>query len=250
MIKTLRHLFLFLCAGLLAACQSTATDMSAEDQDTVLIFSHSTGWRHKSIETGVEALKALGTKEGYTMIATEDPAIFSTEGLKDIDAIVLLNTTAPDDEWWVGDRKAAFKSFVQNGGGVVGIHAATDSHYSWPWYGKMIGGYFLRHPKGTPTGTLSVVDANHPSTADIPSEFVRTDEWYYIKDFNTDVTLLVTIDPLTIGQPDEGPQPVAWSHEYDGGRVFYTSMGHTDTTYAEPLFQSHVAGGLKWVLEN
>lgn len=258
MIRTLRILLIAVCTLSLATCSAIKPGETHEqsfvkqEQARVLIFSHSTGWRHKSIETGVEALKALGAREGYEMVATEDPAIFSTESLKDFDAIILLNTTADgkteNSYWFVGERKAAFKAFVQNGGGIVGIHAATDSHYDWPWYGKMIGGYFKRHPKGTPTGTLTVVNADHPSTADIPTEFVRTDEWYYVKDFNTDVTLLVTIDPVSIGQPDEGPQPVAWFHEYDGGRVFYTSMGHTNETYAEPIFLSHVAGGLHWVL--
>ena len=246
-------LFLLPILMLLAACggPSAQEAPAAADKPHVLIFSHSTGWRHKSIEPGVAAMKAMLEAKGYRVSASEDPEIFSTEGLADIDALMLINTTSnsrePGGEWWVGDRRMAFQAFVQNGGGVVGIHGASDSHYNWTWYGKLIGGYFESHPPGTPRGELSVINASQTSTESLPTSFSRVDEWYYIKDYNPAVTLLVTLDPASIGEADANPNPISWQHEFDGGRVFYTSMGHTAETYTEDVFQQHVLGGVKWV---
>lgn len=255
-MKLFRGLLVAIIAAFASACGGSQTNSeisteSSEERARVLIFSHSTGWRHDSIETGVAALSALAEREGYAVEASEDPDVFTNENLERIDAVILLNTTSKSEdggEWFDGARGAAFQNFVRNGGAVVGIHAATDSHRGWPWYGRMIGGYFDHHPEGTPTGMLSVVDSSHPSTRGMPGEFSRTDEWYYIADFNRDVDVLVTLDPTSIGQEDIGPLPISWRHEFEGGRVFYTSMGHTAETYSEPVFLDHVAGGLRWAL--
>ena len=135
---------------LAGAATLTGSAAWAGEKPRVLIFSKSTGYRHGSIEAGVAALKALGARAGMTMIASEDADIFSTDGLKGVDAIILLSNTSgkdPASEWFTGQRRAAFEAFVHRGGGVVGIHAAADSHYNWPWYGRMIGGRFQRHPR-------------------------------------------------------------------------------------------------------
>lgn len=245
---------LFLMIGLtgLGACTSTLA-APAEDAPRILLFSHSTGYRHASIEPGVEAIKALGLREGMTIVASEDPAMFSAQGLSGFDAIVFLSTSTdpkkPESEWFQGDRRDALQSFVRSGGGIVGIHAASDSHYHWPWYGKMIGGHFASHPPGTPAGTLRAVDRGHPSTAGIEATMRRADEWYYFNDYNPEAHLLITLDPASIGEKDVNPNPVSWAHEFEGGRVFYTAMGHTPESYAEPYFLSHLEGGLRWAMK-
>jgi type 1 glutamine amidotransferase len=218
----------------------------------VLIFSHSTGYRHASIEAGVAAFEAMGARDGMTMIASEDPAVFSEAGLRGVDAIVLLsNSTRKDDpatEFFTDAQRAAFEAFVHRGGGVVAIHAAADSHYRWPWYGRMIGARFDHHPQGIPAGTVRVVDPRHPAARGLPASWSRIDEWYYFDDFNPEMRLLVTLDPASIGQADVNPNPVSWVHEFEGGRIFYTAMGHTAESYADPLFLRHVENGLNWVL--
>ncbi|QIK78279.1 ThuA domain-containing protein [Sphingomonas piscis] len=234
-----------------AAVMASAPAQAARKQ--VLIFSKTTGYRHASIEAGVAALKQLGTREKIDMTATEDDSVFTDASLKKYDAIILLSNTTdpkkPESEWFQGDKRTAFVNFVQRGGGILGIHAATDSHYHWPWYQKMIGGHFARHPQGTPTGTIHVEAKDHPSTARMPTSITRADEWYYFDDYNPTMKLLVTVDPQSIGQTDVNPNPVSWAHTYEGGRVFYTAMGHTNESYSEPNFLNHVAGGLKWVLK-
>lgn len=229
-----------------------ATDSAAEaDTPRILLFSLATGWVHDSIPAGVEALTALGEREGYSVVNTEDPAIFNEDDLAGFDAIIFLNSTTGremENEWFVGERRDALQDFVRAGKGIVGIHGASDSHYNWDWYGDMIGGYFERHPEGTPTGELSVVNDSHPATTHMDPVFSRTDEWYWIADFDPSVDLLVTLDPESIGEPDGADKPISWSQEFDGGRIFYTSMGHTIETYSDPVFLDHIAGGIDWVL--
>jgi type 1 glutamine amidotransferase len=239
----------------LAALLGVAEPALAKDAPRVLVFSHSTGYRHDSIEAAVVAVKALGAKAGYTMEESADPEIFTAEKLAPFRAIVLVsNSTNPKDpnsEWFQGSKRDALQGFLKAGKGVVALHAAADSHYHWGWYGQMVGGYFERHPKGTPTGTIKVVDAKHPATAKLPKTITRNDEWYYYKDFNPEVRVLLTIDPATIGptgEADANPNPLAWSHEFGGGRVFYTGLGHTKESYSEPYIVDHIAGGLAWAL--
>ena len=233
-----------------AARAQDASSPDAGDAPGLLLFSHSTGWRHDSIPAGVEALSALGEREGFRVTATEDPAVFSSDGLEGIAVVVLLNTTSdatkPDGEWFVGERREAFQSFVEAGGGVVGVHGASDSHYEWDWYGAMIGGHFARHPQGTPEGELHVTDAADPSAEGLPASFARSDEWYYFDDFDPTTHLVVTLDPRSIGEADVNPNPISWRHDYEGGRVFYTAMGHTKESYRDDLFLTHLAGGLRW----
>ena len=178
--------------------------------------------------------------------------MFSTDRLRQFRAIVLLSCTTdpknPGSEWLVGDRRAALQQFVRRGGGIVAIHAAADSHYHWPWYGRLIGGHFTRHPAGTPAGTVTVIDRAHPAVRRLASTIRRTDEWYYFDDYDPTSKLLVTLDPSSIGEKDVNPNPVSWAREVDGARVFYTAMGHTRESYSDPWFLRHVADGLDWVL--
>ncbi|MEO6359845.1 MAG: ThuA domain-containing protein [Sphingomicrobium sp.] len=249
LIRVLRMLFAVLL-GL--AVTTGAYAAPAPRQKRVLLFTHTTGYRHASIDPGSEAIIKLGKAQHISVVRTEDPDVFSTSGLKAYDAIIFLSTTTDpkklESEWFEGDRRTALQAFVHRGGGIVGIHGASDSHYGWPWYQRMIGGHFARHPQGTPTGTVKVVDRLHPSTRGLPAKMTRTDEWYYFDDYNPEMNLLITLDPQSIGEKDANPNPVSWSHNFEGGRVFYTAMGHTNECFIDANFLKHLAGGLNWVL--
>ena len=240
------------CLFLAAASIGLASAPLSAKAARALIFSHTSGYRHASIEPGIAALQALGKRVGVEMVASEDPASFSPDNLARFDAIVLLSNTTKmkeaSSDYFTPSQRAAFEAFVHRGGGVLGIHAATDSHYFWPWYGRMIGGRFTSHPKGTPTGTVRVVDRRHASTKRLPPSQSRADEWYYFDDYNPEMNLLVSLDPASIGEKDVNPNPVSWAHEFEGGRVFYTAMGHTPESFTEPFFLRHVEDGLGWVL--
>lgn len=247
----IHRLFVLFVAVLGMAAAGSA--VAAEGKPRVLLFSHTTGFRHASIEPGIEAIKALGEREKFAVVASEDPDAFSAENLRGFDAIIFLNTTTnakdPSSEWLVGARRDALQAFVRRGGGIVGIHGAADSHSNWPWFVRMMGGYFASHPKGTPEGALRVVDRKHPATKGMDATMRRVDEWYYFHDFNPETHLLVTLDPTSIGEKDVNPNPISWAHEFEGGRVFYTAMGHTPETYSDRNFLIHLANGLRWVLK-
>jgi type 1 glutamine amidotransferase len=241
-------LTLLACASLLPGLAA-----AAKPANKVLIYSGSTGFRHDSIPAADTAIKAIGTKLGFTVDVSEDPQVFTKENLAQYKVIVFVSNTTdpkkPESEWFQGERREALVGFLKDGKGVVGVHAAADSHYNWGWYGEMMGGYFERHPKGTPQGTLTVADAKHPATKNLPKTITRNDEWYYYKDFNPLMHVLITVDPKTIGESGEAdvnPNPNTWYHEFGGGRVFYTGLGHTSESYGEPYLVSLLTGALTW----
>jgi len=247
-----RRLSIGLVSIALALATLVAAPASARDKPQVLVYSGSTGYRHESIPAAVAALKSIGEKAGYGVDATEDPEVFTTEKLARYKVLVLVSNSTdpkkPETEWFVGPKRDALQGFLKAGKGVVALHAAADSHYNWGWYGQMIGGYFERHPKGTPKGTVTVVDARHPATAKLPKSLERNDEWYYYKDFDPTVHVLITVDPASIGegQPDVNPNPLVWYHNFGGGRVFYSALGHSNESWSEPYMVTLLTGALRW----
>jgi type 1 glutamine amidotransferase len=243
---------LVLLLAVLIATPSVAAPQKSS-QGSILIYSGTTGYRHESIPAGIKAVSAMAVRRRLTVVASEDPAVFSAGSLKRFKAIVLLSCTTdpkkPESEWLVGDRRDALQQFVRGGGGILAIHAAADSHYHWPWYSRMIGAHFQRHPAGTPKGRVTVVAPGEPVVQGLPRSIERTDEWYYFEDYDPVSKVLVTLDPATIGESDINPNPVAWTRQINEGRIFYTAMGHTTESYSEPFFLQHVAQGLDWVLK-
>ncbi len=234
-------LLLFAMAGI-----AVSVPVQAQVKPRVLVFSKTAGFRHDSIESGIEAIKKLGDANGFTVEATEDAALFNEASLKDFHAIVFLSTT--------GDvlnkaQQNDFERFIQAGGGYVGIHAATDTEYDWAWYGKLAGAYFDNHPMpdNVQEGTFHIVDRNFPGMENLPEPWTRSDEFYAFKSMNPDVNVLINIDEKTYrGGTNGDHHPMAWYHEYDGGRAFYTSMGHTSQTFSEPMVLEHILGGIQY----
>ncbi len=226
---------------------------AAPPPPAVLIFSHTTGFRHASIEPAIAAITAAAKAKGYSVTASEDPALFDAAArLKGFKAIVLVSTTTklkdPASEWLTGARRDALQAFVRGGGGVVGIHGAADSHYGWDWYGRMIGARFARHPEGTPKGALTRAELDHPSIRDLPATFEAVDEWYWFDDLDPRLRPLLLLDPASIGEKGANPRPIAWAHSFEGGRVFYTALGHTPEAWSDPRIVGHVMGGLDWAI--
>lgn len=234
-------------APAILACSSPAADGEVDTE--VLVFSRTVAYRHASIEPGIEALREMAGEAGIGLTATEDPDVFSDGGLAPYDAVVFLSTSGDVlDE----DQQSALEAFVHRGGGFAGIHAAADTEYDWPWYGELVGAYFEWHPPGIYTATLHVAEADHPATAALPDPWVRDDEWYDLRDVQEGLSILLEIDETTYKTADDDPlptpRPIAWYREFDGGRTFYTALGHTSASFDEPAFRAHVWGGLQWVL--
>jgi type 1 glutamine amidotransferase len=141
--------------------------------------------------------------------------------------------------------------FIESGKGYVGIHAAADAEYQWPWYNKLVGAYFKSHPKQQ-EAELHVMDSSFVATRTLPSSWKHFDEWYNYKQANwSDVHVLLTVDEKTYTGGENGDyHPVCWYHNYDGGRSFYLGLGHTKECYTDPLFLKLLAGGIKYAISN
>ena len=219
-------------------------DSPADESLRVLVFSRTEGFRHASIPDGIAAIKALGEEHGFEVEATEDPDQFTLRNLRRYSVVVFLSTTGDvlDDH-----QQLAFEAFIALGGGYVGIHAAADTEYDWPWYGELVGGYFKSHPAVQPAD-LRVVDRDHPATAHLPEVWTRTDEWYnYRENPRGRVRVLIELDEASYENGGMGADhPIAWCHEFAGGRAFYTGGGHTSESFAEPEFLTHIVGAIRW----
>ncbi len=212
----------------------------------VLVFSKTSGYRHASIPDGVAALRKLCKENGIWLDSTENAADFTEQNLKKYATVIFLSTTGDVLD---RDQEIAFERYIQAGGGFVGIHAATDTEYGWKWFGGLSGAYFQSHPKQQ-DATLKILDHNHLSTKCLPGDtWKRFDEWYNFKEINPAVNVLLTIDETSYtGGENSANHPMAWYHEYDGGRAFYTALGHTNESFREPLFLQHVLGGLIYAI--
>ncbi|MFD2098231.1 ThuA domain-containing protein [Flagellimonas iocasae] len=213
----------------------------------VLVFSKTMGYKHASIPTGIAALQKMGQENGFEVDTTKNAELFTEENLAQYSTIIFLSTTG---DVLNARQEAAFERYMQSGGGFVGIHAATDAEYDWGWYNKLVGAQFLSHPRGTPEADFIIKDKGHPSTEFFTdSIWHRTDELYNFKNLNDDVHVLVTVDESTYEGGQNGDyHPMAWYHEFDGGRAFYTAAGHTDESYSEALFLKHLLGGINYAI--
>jgi type 1 glutamine amidotransferase len=216
--------------------------------ENVLVFTRTLGFRHDSIAAGVEAIRALGQAGGFEVQNSEDPTVFSDAGLAPYDVVVWLSTTA---DVLGPEQELAFQRFIQAGGGWVGVHAAADTEYDWPWYGQLLGGgaYFVSHPV-IQSVEVVVEGGEHASTAHLPARFSFEDELYnYRENPRAATTVLMTLDESSY-QPGAdamgADHPIAWYHEFDGGRAWYTGFGHRTELYQDPLFTQHLLGGIRW----
>ncbi len=218
----------------------------AKKEPRVLVFSKTAGFHHQSIPQGQKAIQQLGAGHHFQVDTTSDAAVFTADNLKQYAAIVFLNTTG---DVLNNEQQAAFEQYIQHGGGYVGVHAATDTEYDWPWYNKLVGAYFKSHPKQQ-DAVLHVTDQKFIATKHLPAEWKRFDEWYNFKTTNwDDVHVLITIDESSYTGGENGQyHPMSWYHSYDGGRAFYTELGHTDASYADPLYLQHLLGGILYAM--
>lgn len=236
--------------GLLAACGFFALLFlgiagAANAKPRVLIFCKTTGFHHASIATGVKAIEKLGAENGFDVDSTTDSRKFTYENLKRYAAVIFLSTTHDVlDE----AQQKAFIRYIQSGGGFVGVHAATDTEYNWQWYGNLVGAYFDSHP-AQQDAVIDVQDTTNISTSFLPRHWKRFDEWYNFKWISPNLHILLTIDENSYkGGKNAGFHPMAWYHSYDGGRAFYTELGHTDESYSDPLYLRHLLGGIEYAM--
>jgi len=242
--KSLFAIALFMCIGLTTFAQ----------QFKVLLVTRTVGWHHESIRDGVDAMYQLAATHDFKMHWDENVGrVFTEDFIKDYDVIVFLNTTG---DVLNNEQQEVMKKFIQSGKGFVGIHAASDTEYDWLWYNKLVGRMFKIHP-AVQTAMVDVTDTNFPGMETFPKRFMWTDEWYQWKPekYSTDIKVLLTLDESSydpnvkwgdnVGGPI-GNHPLAWYQNYDGGRSFYTALGHVPGVYDNEWFLHHLYGGIYW----
>ncbi|MBB1286806.1 ThuA domain-containing protein [Flavisolibacter sp. BT320] len=211
----------------------------------VLLFSKTAAFYHESIPQAVAAIQKLGLENYFDVDTTSDATIFTEDSLKQYAAVIFLHTTGDLLNHY---QEADFERYIQSGGGFVGIHAAADAEYDWGWYGRLVGGYFQSHPEQQ-EAVLRVASADHPSMKHLSKEWKRKDEWYNFKKISKDINVLLNIDEKSYKGGENGdPHPMAWYHEFDGGRAFYTALGHTNESYSEKPFLNHLLGGILYAI--
>jgi type 1 glutamine amidotransferase len=211
---------------------------------SILVFSKTAGFRHDSIPAGISAIRQQGGSRGFLVEATEDAGVFADDSLGKYKVVVFLSTT--------GDvlnpaQEAAFERFIRRGGGFVGVHAAADTEYDWPFYGGLVGAYFAGHP-AVQSAAIEIEDASHPATASLPRTWTRRDEWYnFRRNPRGSVAVLATLDERSYSGGTMAPDhPIVWAHSYEGGRAFYTGLGHTQESFSEAAFVDHLGRAILW----
>lgn len=237
--KILKHAFLLLSSFYFFSCSNSLPEKR------VLIFSKTDGFRHASIPDAQKALVKLCRDNGIKADTTEQAEYFVEDSLKNYSAVIFLMTTGNVLDY---RQQAHFKRYIQAGGGFVGIHSATDTEFKWPWFGDLVGAYFTGHPKQQ-NALVMVTDSTHASTKHLKAEWKRFDEWYNFRDFYEGINELAFLDESSYqGGTNKDYHPIAWYHEFDGGRSFYTGMGHTSESYSEAAFLDHVLGGINYAI--
>jgi type 1 glutamine amidotransferase len=239
----------FACA--LANAQSGGLRVLVYTRNTV---TEKSSYIHDNIADSVEALHKIGAANGFAVDATDDPAVFTRANLKRYKAIVFSNTH--NQAFTTDGQRQAFQYFVQHGGGLVGLHAATTSEREWPFFVSAMGGKFVRHPK-LQKFVVRVVDPKHPATRGMPASFEWEDECYFHDSLAPGLHPLLVTDPTALNDADSGKYPdslvgkmipLAWTITTDGRRVFYTALGHQKEHYSDPFFVKHIQGGLLWAM--
>lgn len=212
---------------------------------SILVFTKTAGFSHASIPAGETMLQELSESNGWEIEITDDASVFTDNNLAQFQAVVWLNTT--------GDvlndaQQDAFEDYIEAGGGYVGIHSAADTEYDWPWYGDLVGAYFLNHPEEQ-TANVDVEDGSHPSTSHLDDTWNHFDEWYnYQMNPRTNVNVVLSLDEDSYnpGSGAMGDHPISWYHNVGSGRSFYTGLGHGDATYSLSDFRQHIEGAISW----
>lgn len=218
----------------------------------VLVYTkNGKGYVHDNIPAAVASIREMGAQHGFNVEVSDDPAIFTEENLKKYNALIFTSTN--NDVFDTEAQKVAFMRYTQAGGGFVGIHSVTGTERKWDWFKRLVGGTFVRHAPMQKFKQL-IVDKNHLSTSFLPEHWENEDECYYITTINPDIHVLLAHDLSTVNdkaKPDiyGNSFPSAWCHEFDGGRQWYTALGHRGAMYSDPLFRKHILGGIQWVVQ-
>ena len=206
---------------------------SNENDFSVLVITETEGWVHDSIEAGLNLIKYLGDKNRFNVYHSDNSRVINYSNLKSIKTLIFLNTT---EDILSEDEQVVMQKFIQSGKGFVGVHSASDTEYKWKWYGELVGAYFKSHPEGTTNAKIIKIENGRFSKHLNPIWEVE-DEWYNFNYTNDDINVVLELDEKSYYGGENGDyHPITWYHSYDGGRSFYTGLGHLKEVYSNKMF--------------
>ena len=222
-------------------------------QFRALLFTKTAGWHHNSVLEGVSAIRALSKMHHFDVDWHEDANHFNEENLAKYDVVIFLLTTG---DVLNESQQQAFETFIKQGKGFVGVHSAADTEHDWPWFKALVGRTFVIHP-AIQTANIDVLTHNFPGTEQLTNRFLWTDEYYhYGKAHSEKLNYILAVDEKSYSPTAQWGDlkvkgmgdfhPIAWYQRYDGGRSFYTGLGHLAASYEQPMFLSHLYGGIYW----
>ena len=231
----------------------TNVSFAQQKQFKALLVTTTKGWHHESLHYGVLAIKDLGVRNYFDVVLLENPNGFTDKYLEQFQVIIFLNTTGDVLD---SAQQKVMEHFIQSGKGYVGIHSASDTEYDWEWYNKLVGRMFYIHPV-IQTAQLNIADNKFPGLQGFTNNKLWTDEWYeFGPEKIAGLNYILSVDEATYNakaqwgdKKGEGmgkSHPVAWYHNYDGGRSFYTALGHLPAIYSDPAFLNHLYAGIFW----
>jgi uncharacterized protein len=255
-MNTVKSALVLCLASVFLAGSALAADPPEAAKKKILVYTrnHVTngkGFVHDNIPNCIAAITKLSAENGFAVDASSDASVFTPDNLKQYAALVFANSN--NEAFETQSQRDAFRRYIRAGGGFVAIHSASGSEREWPWYWSLLGGKFRRHAKIQPF-EVRIADAEHPATKDMPSTFTWDDECYYLDNMPKDLHPLLVTDPSKLDDPKKteytgDSMPLAWCHDFEGGRSFYTSLGHRKEHYQDPMFVKHILGGILWAME-
>lgn len=220
--------------------------LNCSEQNTysVLVITETKGWVHDSIELGIDLIENIGDKNNFNVYHSDDSKVITSENLKKFNSIIFLNTTGNILNDY---EQKVFENFIRSGKGYVGIHSASDTEYEWQWYGDLVGAYFRNH-SDVVDGRIFTVNNSHKITEHLNTVWNIQDEWYNFDYISDNINVLLKLDETSYdGGEHPDYHPITWYHEYDGGRSFYTALGHTKEVFEDERFIKLLERGILYV---
>ncbi|MBN1998283.1 ThuA domain-containing protein [candidate division KSB1 bacterium] len=224
-------------------------------QKRVLIYTkNGEGYVHENIKSSILCLEKICEENNWEYRTTDDASIFTAVKIAAFDVLIFSNTN--NETFDTEEQKKVFQQYIRNGGGFAGIHSACGSERRWPWFWANLGGKFVRHPKLQPFD-IKIIDRNHPSTSHLGEIWQWEDECYFMNELNPQIHVLIAVDLGTIEDNEKEKYPgrifgdyfpLAWCQEFDGGRQWYTALGHKNEHYLDDNFIKHLTGGIRWAM--
>ena len=224
----------------------------------VLVYTkNGKGYVHDNIPNAVKAIQKLGSEHGFHVDVSDDPAVMTEANLGQYTFVLFPSTN--NDVFDTDSQRVAFRRYIEAGGGMVGLHSVIGTERNWRWFKMMLGGTFVWHPKFQPL-EIKVIDKTHPSIAGMPSTWKKEDETYFMKELYPGINVVMAHD-LSAMEPNEKEStrmaelaanfgdyyPAAWHHNFDGGTIWITTLGHNKKDYEDLVYLNHVFQGMSYV---